>query len=238
MSLGQPDGHNPWADDDEPAAHAPRRRSSRNTVMVVVAGVAIAVGVLGGAGATYLALRDEPTRSVSSASQTSGPAAPSSGAVSAPGSPEQTPGRITGMGYSYAVPAGWEEATTVFQDEYELVDTGVMDTKRRNTFKDNVNVIAQRLPADVNEDELGADAMARELANVGALDPTVQPPVTVNGTEWLQVWATMPQTGNRAVVFGTIRNGVHYTVTYSSMDELPVISASGVEFFKTWAWTE
>lgn len=85
MALGRSGGHNPWAD-DEPAVRDPRRRSSRQTTLVVGAGIAIAVGVLGGAGATYLALQDdEPRRPVeTTSSQTSASSSTSTSTSAAP----------------------------------------------------------------------------------------------------------------------------------------------------------
>lgn len=149
--------------------------------------------------------------------------------------PTQAGDRISGEGYSYAIPDGWEEATDEVKKSQPLVDTAVMNPEAQDNFRDNVNIVT------ATNSELAPDAVERSLVrelegNDKFEDVTAQDRVQIDGVEAAQVWSKMKGMDFNTVQFATFRDGRSYVVTYSSSAPHAEASERAQEFLQGWSW--
>lgn len=103
---------------------------------------------------------DEPAAAPADPTTTS--AEPSESPSEPEPEPDDAGDRISGQGYSFAMPEGWEDGTERFQAISPLLDTGAVDTDVSQGFADNVNVIRndsfQEMGLDEAEQQFVAEA--------------------------------------------------------------------------------
>lgn len=103
---------------------------------------------------------DEPAAAPADPTTTS--AEPSESPSEPEPEPDDAGDRISGQGYSFAMPEGWEDGTERFQAISPLLDTGAVDTDASQGFADNVNVIRndsfQEMGLDEAEQQFVAEA--------------------------------------------------------------------------------
>lgn len=150
-------------------------------------------------------------------------------------SPTDDGDRVTGQGYSYTIPDGWEDVTTQVKKEQPLADTAVMSTDAVDGFRDNVNVI----PA--SNRQMSADQIERSLVNElsGSSDyedVSGQDQVQIDGVEAAQVWSQIKGREFSTVQFGAYHQGKSYVITYSSGADHAEASQRAQEFLNTWSW--
>ena len=165
----------------------------------------------------------EPTTSASTSKPT---VAPASG-------PE-----ISGTGYSYHVPKGWDrpEKPVPGIDPDSLAG----DLQDTDGFADNVNVIIS--PAGVLSPDKAEDAAEDELVTAGAEDTTVQDRVQVAGKESAHVTAQMSLNDNEYTIeqFYPSDSDHTFIVTFSfSTSVTPAERAEVTDaVLASWTWTD
>ena len=125
-----------------------------------------------------------PSADVSSASPSADASSskPPSGAASSSAAGE----RLTGEGYSFALPDGWRDATDQFQEYSELIDTGAVNGDQAGqAFSDNVNVLRNADQSELPPAQ-AEHQFVEELGTV-AKRVEVQPSARVDGVDALHL---------------------------------------------------
>ncbi|MFE1645979.1 hypothetical protein [Microbacterium sp. P01] len=119
---------------------------------------------------------------------------------------------ITGTGYSFAVPEGWD----IPEGEKPAgVDSLAADLTDTDGFADNVNVVLS--PAgEVTPEQVETQGVS-ELEDAGAADVTVQDRVTVAGSESAHLSASLAASGTDYQIeqYYVSQDGQTYVVTFS-----------------------
>lgn len=152
------------------------------------------------------------------------PASPDKDGADGPAAPA-TGTQITGTGYSYAAPAGWEDPGEI--PGYDL-DTVVVDPKDADGFSDNLNVLLS--PAGLVAPELIETAGVTELEGSGAQNVTVQPRAKVDGTEAPHLSATLSENGTDYLIeqYYVSSTTQTYVVTFSFSDTVSAADRAAV----------
>ena len=143
---------------------------------------------------------------------------------------------ITGDGYSYSVPEGWDAPPE--QAGTAQADTLAADLNDTDGFADNVNVL--KSPAgEVSADDvetLGVD----ELETAGATDVQVQERVEVAGSESAHLSATLTSANGEFVLeqYYLTEGGQTYVVTfsYSPTVDQTERTATAESILVSWSW--
>lgn len=141
--------------------------------------------------------------------------APAESTASSPAAPSATPAAgtvITGTGYRFSVPEGWGDPGPI---EGFDPDSLAVDGSDADGFSDNVNVILS--PAGkITPDQVESQGVT-ELKGSGATDVTVQPRVTVAGSESSHLTAALESGGASYVIdqFYVSDASQTYIVTFS-----------------------
>lgn len=196
-----------------------------------------ACGLLPGQDTTTAPTAQRSSAPASAATTPDEPSEASSDTSSEPSSdePPATGDRVTGEGYSYAVPDKWADATTEMKKEQPLVDTAVMSTEAVDSFRDNVNVV----PA--TNSETSADDLERSLVNElsGSSDfedVTAKDRVQIDGVEAAQVWSQIKNASFSTVQFVCYYEGRTYVITYSGHADHAEASQQALDFLDGWRW--
>lgn len=144
---------------------------------------------------------------------------------------------ITGDGYSYVVPEGWEDASGN-PGAGAGIDSIAADLTDTDGFADNVNVVkspAGEVTADVVE-TIGVD----ELEGAGAAEVTVHDRLQIAGSESAHVSAVMSSGGSEYLIdqYYVTQNGQTYIVTFSFSDTVSAADRDEIaaSVLATWAW--
>lgn len=126
---------------------------------------------------------------------------------------------LKGTDYTYSVPDGWDvpkEKPAGFD-----FDSLAVDTKDKDGFTDNINVLRQDpAPAGLTDKQLG-DELGKQLTAQGAKDVEVQSAVTIDGDPASHISSSQDLNGNKNLTeqYYTLHDGALYVVTFShSMD--------------------
>lgn len=175
----------------------------------------------------------------SPAAESSSSESPSSSSSSAANELDVAPAAgalITGDGYTYNVPEGWE-----LQDKSIApgTDTAAADVTTTTDFADNVNVILS--PAGALTPEQVEKMAAQELEAAGASDVTVEDRVTFGGKESAHISAGMTASGATYRIhqyYGT-NNDQTYIVTFSFGTQVADTEAVEVSesILASWTWS-
>jgi hypothetical protein len=159
--------------------------------------------------------------------------APSS---SAPAAEPASGDTITGTGYSYAVPEDWGDPGPV---EGFDPDSFAADLDDADGFADNVNVILS--PAGKVELEQVESAGPGELEGGGATNVTVEPRVTVAGTEASHISAGLASEGTEYLIeqFYVNSDEQTYIVTFSFSPDVADADRQSVTdaVLASWTWS-
>ena len=117
------------------------------------------------------------------------------GAAQNPDVAPATGATITGTGYEYSVPEGWGDPGEVSGFSADSIAADLADT---DGFADNVNVILS--PAGLVSVDTVESAGVDELEGAGATDVTVEPRVTVDGSQSAHLSATFGSSGQSYLI--------------------------------------
>jgi hypothetical protein len=184
-------------------------------------------------GAASASLSSTPAEETPSAADSSA-TAPSGTASSSAAA-----GRLAGDGYSFALPAGWQDATEQFKKYSELIDAGAVNAAQEGQpFSDNVNVLrnadqAQLPPAQAEHQ------FVEELGTV-AKRVQVQPATRVDGVEVLHLTGRTVAGEVTALTDQYIAyvDDVYFVVTFSYDSGTPSRQreAEVASMLDSWAW--
>ena len=178
-----------------------------------------------------------PSSDTSSASPSadSSSARPPSGAASssAPGE------RLTGEGYSFALPDGWRDATHQFQEYSELIDTGAVNGDQAGqAFSDNVNVLRNADQSELPPAQ-AEHQFVEELGTV-AKRVEVQTATRVDGVRALHLTGRTVAGEVTALTDQYIAfvDGTYFVVTFSYDADTPRSQRTGevAAMLRSWAW--
>ncbi len=170
----------------------------------------------------------------------SGPSSPGNATVQtsaaqAPAAEPASGATVSGTGYSYVVPEGWNEPG----DEVSSgADSLAADLTDADGFADNVNVVLS--PAgEVTADQVESQGVD-ELQGAGATDVTVRDRLTVAGSESAHLSAGFSSNGVDYQIeqYYLTHDGQTYVVTFSfsktvSQTDRDDLAASVLQ---TWSW--
>lgn len=143
---------------------------------------------------------------------------------------------ITGDGYTYNVPEGWE-----LQDKSIApgTDTAAADVTTTTDFANNVNVILS--PAGALTPDQVESMAAKELEAAGATDVTVEPRIMFGGKESAHISAGMTASGATYRIhqyYGT-NDDQTYIVTFSFGTDVADTEAVEISesILASWTWS-
>lgn len=144
--------------------------------------------------------------------------------------------QVTGDGYSYAVPEGWDIPDT---DAASIgADTLAADLTDTDGFSDNVNVVLS--PAGAVTPEQVEDAGVSELTGAGATDVEVQDRVRVAGTESAHLSGSLTAQGASYSIeqYYLTQDDQTYVVTFSFSPTVDDDAREDVaeSVLASWAW--
>jgi len=159
-----------------------------------------------------------------SSSASASPSAPDSAPRSAPpSSPASGPpsatlaeGRLAGEGYSFALPAGWDDATDQFREYSELIDVGAVNGGQAGQlFSDNVNVLRNADQSELPPAQ-AEHQFVEELRTV-ASRVQVRPAAEVDGVDALHLTGRTEAGEVTAVTdqYIVFVKGAYYVLTFS-----------------------
>ena len=184
------------------------------------------IAVLGLAGCSS----GDPSSEPSSASE-----APATDAPATPAAEAAAGDTITGTGYSFAVPEDWGDPGAI---EGFDPDSLAADLDDADGFADNVNVILS--PAGVVTADQVETAGVTELEDAGAADVTVEPRLTVAGSEAAHLSAMFSSGDVSYAVEQYYLNSDDqtYIVTFSFSPEVADADRAAVSdaVLASWAW--
>ena len=170
----------------------------------VAAAVCVVLAGCSGAGAG-----STPASSAAAPPATSASAAAPAATPTAPAASGGT--TITGTGYTYSVPKGWDvPKTDVGQSQTDSLAADLTDT---DGFSDNVNVIVVKT-GDVAADQIEAQAPA-QLKSGGFTKVSVEDRAQIAGTESAHLSALAKGAKYRVEQFYLIHDGSGYVITFS-----------------------
>lgn len=143
---------------------------------------------------------------------------------------------ISGTGYSYNVPEGWDIPSGVDNPQLDSVAADLTDT---DGFSDNINVLLS--PAGVLTPDIVESVGVDELETSGATDVTVEPRVTIAGAESSHLAALFSSQGleYRIEQYYPTQNGQTYVVTFSFSQDVPDADRLAIaeSVLASWAWS-
>ena len=165
-----------------------------------------------------------------------GCSSPASSDAPEPSAAPATGNTITGTGYTFVVPEGWDVPTDVTLPGADVLAADLTDT---DGFADNVNVVlspaGEVTPEQV--ESLGVD----ELEGAGATDVAVGDRLTVAGSESAHLGAGLSSNGSDYLIeqYYVTHDGQTYVVTFSFS---PTVSESDRDevsesVLATWDWS-
>jgi hypothetical protein len=215
-----------------------RAASAASAAVVLVLGLSGCAG--GGSSAAdpaSVADSGSPTVGATSGGSTSGDAATESSAPSGGSSADD--GQLAGEGYSFALPAGWQDATEQFKQYSELIDRGAVNAAQSGEpFSDNVNVLRNadqdKLPPAQAEEQF-----TEELQTV-ASRVEVQPPTRIDGVAALHLTGRTESGEVMAVTDQYIAyvHRAYYVVTFVHEKSTPRTQreAEVATMLDSWTW--
>jgi hypothetical protein len=174
------------------------------------------------------------------------PSASPSGTASAPLSASPSPGAssgngrlLSGEGYSFALPVGWQEATEQFREYTELIDAGAVNAAQGGQpFSDNVNVLRNADQAELPPAQ--AEGQFTDELRTVATRVQVRPAVTVGGVDALHLTGRTEAGEVTALTDQYIAyvDGAYYVVTFSYGAGTPGAQrrAEVASMLDSWAW--
>jgi hypothetical protein len=148
--------------------------------------------------------------------------------------PAATGETITGTGYSYVVPEGWDVPDTSTGG-----DTLAADLTDNDGFADNVNVLLS--PAGAVSPEQVETAGKKELEDAGGTGVTVLDRVSVAGSESAHLHATLSASGVDYDIeqYYLTKDDQTYIVTFSFSAGLPDSqrTTTAESVLTTWKWS-
>jgi len=159
----------------------------------------------------------------------------SSGTTSSPVAEE----RLAGEGYSFALPAGWRDATEQFREYSELIDAGALNADQAGeAFSDNVNVLRNADQSELPPAQ-AEHQFVEELGTV-AKRVRVQPSATVDGIDALHLTGRTVAGEVTALTDQYIAfvDGTYFVVTFSYDADTPRSQRTGevASMLRSWAW--
>jgi hypothetical protein len=147
--------------------------------------------------------------------------------------------RLAGDGYSFALPAGWRDATEQFKEYSELIDAGAVNAEQDGQpFSDNVNVLRNADQAELPPAQ-AEHQFVEELGTV-AEGVKVQPAATVDGVEVLHLSGRTVAGEVTALTDQYIAyvDDVYFVVTFSYDSGTPRIQrkAEVASMLASWTW--
>jgi hypothetical protein len=148
-------------------------------------------------------------------------------------------GDVSGTGYAYDVPEGWEVPKQEIPGT-EQTNSFAADLTDADGFADNVNVI--RLdPAPISDLDQLEKALVAELQGAGSQEPTIRDRFEIAGDEAVHIASFREQDGGKylAEQYNAIHHGVSYVVTFSFSDTVDEAERDKIaeSVLSTWTWT-
>lgn len=142
---------------------------------------------------------------------------------------------VTGDGYSYVIPEGWQVADASVAP---MSDTMAYDPADADGFADNVNVVIS--PSGLVPPDTLETAGAAELKSYNATDIVVEDRVSLNGDEATHMAAAMTQQGTTYLIeqFGINSDTQTYIVTFSFSETVAAADreALAMSVLVTWSF--
>jgi hypothetical protein len=173
-------------------------------------------------------------------SDSGGDDSPSSDKTSAAPAPEvEAPDgdTISGDGFEFVVPQGWQDAKASLPSALAVA----VDSTDTDGFSDNVNVMADNTVVGIDRDKL-EDAVEKVLSGVKATDIEIKDPVEIAGEEAVHVGARFDLNGIKYLTeqYAVGHDDKGYVVTFSFSESVP--EADRVEraasVLSSWTWAD
>lgn len=146
--------------------------------------------------------------------------------------------RVSGEGYSFAVPEGWTDETEQFSGSAVNIDLAVA-AESADGFASNINVIRETPPGDPSLDDV-VSTFREQLESVIARDISDAMDSELDGDEAKTYTYAIgaeegPARRGRQVV--TLHDGAVYTITFTSLDDAFAADEAAFQAaLDSWTW--
>lgn len=215
-----------------------------NKTLVAAAVAAVLLPLTASCGSSEDVADDPTTSTTPSDTPTTEPTtAPATTPTSPPTSstPTDDGSRLTGMGFSFAIPEEWEDITASLEEDNPQLDVAIGE-KDADTFRTNFNVVTASATTATIEDDSDAlrQEAAKELKTVTKADVTSLPDRTIDGEAAIGQASTLDASGNSVsfVQYVAIHEGKAYPVTMTfATSNAADAKATLAGILDSWQWT-